>query len=79
MDERNDILYQVWTNVVETNTELGFDITVTMSDGHSSKKKLSGGFMKMWVPSPLSSGNRIFLFFVCIYSRTSTITSGVIC
>ena len=61
-----DILHKVWLNVVKVVTELKFDITVTMTDGHSSnvkffKEKLCGGFMKMWVPNPLSPGNRIFL------------------
>ena len=31
-----DILYQVWLNVVKAVTELQFDITVTMTDGHKS-------------------------------------------
>ena len=62
-----DILYQVWTDVVG-NTELGFDITVAMNDGHSSnmkffKKKVSDGFLKTWVPNPLSPGKRISLLF----------------
>ena len=54
-----DILYQVWLNVVKAVTEIQFDITVTMTDGHKSnvrlfKEKLCGGFMKMWIPNPLS-------------------------
>ena len=63
-----NILYQVWLNVVKAVTELQFDITVTMTDGHKSnvrlfKAKLCGGFMKMWIPNPLSQGNRIYLLF----------------
>ena len=63
-----DILYQVWLNVVKAVTELQFDITVAMTDGHKSnvrlfKEKLCGGFMKMWIPNPLSQGNRIYLLF----------------
>ena len=49
-------------------TELGFDISVTMTDGHSSnvkffKEKLCDGFMKMWIPNPMHAGNRIFPLF----------------
>ena len=63
-----DILHKVWLNVVKVVTELKFGITVTMTDGHSSnvkffKEKLCDGFIKMWVPNPLSPGNRIFLLF----------------
>ena len=63
-----DILHKVWLNVVKVVTELKFDITVTMTDGYSSnvkffKEKLCDGVMKMWVPNPLSPGNRIFLLF----------------
>ena len=35
-----DILYQVWLNVVKAVTELQFDITVTMTDGHKSNVRL---------------------------------------
>ena len=45
-----DILYQVWLNVVKAVTELQFDITVTMTEGHKSNvrlfiEKLCGGVM----------------------------------
>ena len=58
----------MWLNVVKAVTELQFDITVTMTDGHKSnvrlfKEKLCGGFIKMWIPNPLSQGNRIYMHF----------------
>lgn len=63
-----EILYKVWMNVVKAVTELGFDISSTTTDGHSSnvklfKEKLCAGFMKTWIPNPINSGNRIFLLF----------------
>ena len=35
-----DILFNVWSNVVTTLSDIRFDITVTMTDGHSSNMKL---------------------------------------
>ena len=62
-----DILHKVWLN--EVVTELKFDITVTMTDGHSAnvkffKEKICDGFMKMWVPDVLSPGNRMHSFTI---------------
>ena len=33
-------LYSIWKNVVSQMTAIGFDIAVTMTDGHSSNMKL---------------------------------------
>ena len=35
-----DKLYSIWKNVVSQVTAIGFDIAVTMTDGHSSNMKL---------------------------------------
>ena len=80
MDRIVDILFRVWLDVVKAVIELKFDITVTMTGGHSInvkffKDKLCDEFMKMWVPNPLFPGNRVTIYYLIhlICSKTFTI------
>ena len=53
-----DILYKVWLNVLKVVSNLGFNVTDTMTDGHSSNvkfcTKLSKGVLLPSIPNPFN-------------------------
>ena len=62
-----DILYKVWLNVLKVVSNLGFNVTDTMTDGHSSNVKfftmLSQGVLLPSIPNPFNLEKQIFLLF----------------
>ena len=59
---------KVYHKLIETIWNIGFDVVVTLVDGHNSnckfyKDELCSRLMNLWIPNPLDSGNRIFLLF----------------
>ena len=63
-------LHKVWSNVTKVATEIGFDIVVTMTDGHSAKVKLFNTkllqglntfTLNQW------SGNNIYLLYDTVH------------
>ena len=62
-------LYSIWKNVVSQMTAIGFDIAVTMTDGHSSNMKLFNNKIlnnvheNLSVPNVGNLGSFIFLLF----------------
>ena len=62
------ITAKVYHQLLEVALKIGFDVTVTLVDGHNSnckffKNELYFGMMNLWIANPLNSANRIFLLF----------------
>ena len=61
------IITKVFTTLLETAVKIGFDITVSILDGHSSNckfyKELCSGMMNLCIVNPLKAADRIFLLF----------------
>lgn len=62
------IILKVYMTLLKTVVEIGFDVTVTLVDGHSSnckffKDELCSGMLNCSINNPLKSQNRIFLLF----------------
>ena len=62
------IITKVYHQLLAVALKIGFDVTVTLVDGHSSncnffKDELCSGMTNLWVTNPLDSANRIFLLF----------------
>ena len=58
--------------ILETAVKIGFDVTVTLVDGHSSnckffKDELCSGMLNCSISNPLNSQNRIFLLFDSVH------------
>ena len=58
--------------ILETAVKIGFDVTVTLVDGHSSnckffKDELYSGMLNCSISNPLKSQNRIFLLFDSVH------------
>ena len=69
-----ELLETVWRNVIEQISKVGFDVAVTMTDGHSSNMKffktkllkdLPEGIYS--VPNPWMLGCFIFLLFDTVH------------
>ena len=62
-------LYEIWKSTVSAMTKVGFDIAVTMTDGHSSNMKLFNTKIlgkdldKVFVENPDSPGSNIYLMY----------------
>ena len=60
-------LTKVFTILLETAVKIGFDITVSILDGHSSNckfyKELCSGMINLCIVNPLKAADRIFLLF----------------
>ena len=62
------IIFKVYMTLLESVVKIGFDVTVTLVDGHSSnckffKDELCSGMLNCSINNPLQSQNRIFLLF----------------
>ena len=61
------IIAEVFTTLLETAVKIGFDITVSLLDGHISNckfyKELCSGMINLSIVNPLKTGYRIFLLF----------------
>ena len=62
------IVLKVYMTLLKTVVKIGFDVTVTLVDGHSSnckfyKDELCSGMLNCYIDNPLKSQNRIFLLF----------------
>ena len=68
-----DILYSIWKNIVSQVTKIGFDIAVTMTDGHSSnmalfnKRILKDVPMHLSIPNESNPGSSIFMFYDTVH------------
>ena len=70
----HDILFNVWNNVVTKLSDIGFDIAVTMTDGHSSNMKLFNKRILADCPSEslsifrgMAREDRIFLLYDTVH------------
>ena len=61
------IIAEVFTTLLETAVKIGFDITVSLLDGHSINckcyKELCSGMINLSIVNPLKAGYRILLLF----------------
>ena len=66
-------LHEIWKNTVSGMTTIGFDIAVTMTDGHSSNMKLFNTKIlgkdsdELCVENPDSPGSQIYLMYDPVY------------
>ena len=63
-----DILSEVWSNVVRVVTDIGFDVAITMTDGHSSNMSYFNSKMlknpeEVCVENEYNHGSKIFPCF----------------
>ena len=76
----HDKIYEVWKNVLEKITEVGFDVVVTMTDGHKSNMKIfkhniCHGKLKTSLSNPYDVEKKISLLFdpthllKCVYNN----------
>ena len=68
-----DKLYSIWKNVVSQVTAIGFDVAVTITDGHSSNMKLFNNKIlqnvpgNLSVPNKASPGSSIYLLYDTVH------------
>ena len=70
------ILYDVWKNVMKVTAEIGFDVAVTMTDGHSSNMSLFNSKILKNAQDLCVENEFIPCSIIHIYSKTITTTGG---